>query len=193
MPLFRAAKLIKQKLKTAKNKSLLDFCGPGAEIRGTIEKRHPQSYISVGEKSRIDGYVVTELATSRVSIGKNTLVGPNTIIDCVSKVTIGDNVLISYECVFSDSDNHSLSYSKRKNDLENWRLGQQDWTAVNTAPILVNRGAWIGARAIILKGVTIGEGAVVGMGSVVTRDVPPFTVVAGNPAKEIRKLPEESL
>jgi acetyltransferase-like isoleucine patch superfamily enzyme len=147
----------------------------------------------VGEKSRIDGYVVTELATSRVSIGKNTLVGPNTIIDCVSKVTIGDNVLISYECVFSDSDNHSLSYSKRKDDLENWRLGRQDWTDVNMAPILVNRGAWIGARAIILKGVTIGEGAVVGMGSVVTRDVPPFTVVAGNPAKEIRKLPEENL
>jgi acetyltransferase-like isoleucine patch superfamily enzyme len=121
------------------------------------------------------------------------LVGPNTIIDCVSKVTIGDNVLISYECIFSDSDNHSLSYSKRKDDLENWRLGQQDWTDVNMAPILVNRGAWIGARAIILKGVTIGEGAVVGMGSVVTRDVPPFTVVAGNPAKEIRKLPEENL
>ena len=54
------------------------------------------------------------------------------------------------------------------------------------APIRICRGAWIGARACILKGVQVGEGAVVGMGSVVTRNVEPHTVVAGNPARLIR-------
>jgi acetyltransferase-like isoleucine patch superfamily enzyme len=56
------------------------------------------------------------------------------------------------------------------------------------APIRICRGAWIGARSIILKGVTIGEGAIVGAGSVVTRDVPAFTIVAGNPARILREL-----
>ncbi len=53
-------------------------------------------------------------------------------------------------------------------------------------PIRIGNGAWIGAKAIILKGVTIGEGAIVGAGSVVTRDVAPYTIVAGNPARFIR-------
>jgi acetyltransferase-like isoleucine patch superfamily enzyme len=56
-------------------------------------------------------------------------------------------------------------------------------------PIRIGRGAWLGARVIILKGVTVGEGAVVGAGSVVTRDVAPYTLVAGNPARFIREIP----
>lgn len=55
-------------------------------------------------------------------------------------------------------------------------------------PIIIGDDAWIGFNAIILKGVTIGEGAVVGAGAVVTKDVPPYTVVAGNPAGVVKKL-----
>jgi acetyltransferase-like isoleucine patch superfamily enzyme len=65
---------------------------------------------------------------------------------------------------------------------------QHDWSHSAMAPILIKRGAWVGARSIILKGVTVGEGAVVGMGSVVTSDVPPRTIVAGNPARVIREI-----
>jgi maltose O-acetyltransferase len=57
--------------------------------------------------------------------------------------------------------------------------------------VVIGDNVWIGNRAIILPGVTIGAGAVVGAGSVVTRDVPPFTVVAGNPAKVLKALPHK--
>jgi acetyltransferase-like isoleucine patch superfamily enzyme len=65
---------------------------------------------------------------------------------------------------------------------------RHDWSHTEMAPIRICEGAWIGARSIILKGVTIGAGAVVGMGSVVTRDVPARTVVGGNPARVIREI-----
>ena len=57
-------------------------------------------------------------------------------------------------------------------------------------PIVIKDKAWIGFNSIILKGVTIGEGAIVGAGSVVTKDVPPYTIVAGNPARIVREIPE---
>jgi acetyltransferase-like isoleucine patch superfamily enzyme len=56
---------------------------------------------------------------------------------------------------------------------------------------VIKSGAWIGARVIILRGVTIGEGSIVSMGSVVTRDVAPYTIVMGNPARLIKELPDE--
>jgi len=64
-------------------------------------------------------------------------------------------------------------------------------STVATAPVKISNKAWIGVRAIVLKGVTIGEGAVVGAGSIVTSDVPPWTIVAGNPARIIRPLTDE--
>jgi len=62
---------------------------------------------------------------------------------------------------------------------------------VSIAPVTIENKAWIGARAIILKGVTVSEGAVVAAGSVVTKDVPPWTIVGGNPATILRPLTEE--
>lgn len=191
--LIKLIKKLHQARITKRNHKVVDSCGLGAELRGVLEKRHPQSKIIIGSKSRIDGYVVTEIATSQITIGDNTLLGPRSIVDCVSRIEIGNNVLISYDCVIADSDNHSLSASKRHNDLELWRQGKHDWSDVKTAPIIIKNNAWIGARSIILKGVTIGEGAIVGMGSVVTKDVAPYTVVAGNPAKVVKTLPHESV
>jgi acetyltransferase-like isoleucine patch superfamily enzyme len=184
-------KQLRTSLRSKKNRQAVDHLGEGVELWGSVEKRHPHGIIAIGEKSRISGYLVIERAESRLSIGKNTLVGPETIVDCAERITIEDDVLISYECIISDCDNHSLSYSKRKNDLELWRQSQHNWALAAKAPVTIKKGAWLGARTIVLKGVTIGEGAVVGMGSVVTKDVPPFTIVAGNPARVIREIPIE--
>ncbi len=91
-----------------------------------------------------------------------------------------------------DSDNHSLRASECIGDLKRWRNQEYDWSRVHSAPVVIRSKAWIGARAIITKGVVIGEGGIVASGSVVTKDVPPFTIAVGNPARVIRELgPDE--
>lgn len=165
--------------------------GKNSDITGAIEKRSPKSSISIGRDCLIHGHIVTETDGSEIWIGDNVFIGGGTVIDCVTQIVIGDDVLISYQCVLADSNNHSLSYSIRKRDLADWKMGRHDWSKTKSAPIKISKGAWIGAHSIILKGVTIGEGAVVGAGTVVTKDVPAWTVVVGNPARVIREIPED--
>lgn len=154
-----------------------------------IEIRKVGAEISVGDNCIISGVLITERENSFITIGNNVFVGGQTIFDCVEKVFVKDDVLISYGCLLADSDNHSLNYNIRKNDLLDWRNGwKHDWSTTKTSPIYIEKGVWIGARSIVLKGVTIGEGAVVAAGSVVTKDVPPYTIVGGNPARVIREL-----
>jgi acetyltransferase-like isoleucine patch superfamily enzyme len=95
-----------------------------------------------------------------------------------SRIEIGEDVLVAGAVRFNDNDGHPL-------DLEARLKGAPPTDA---RPIRIERGAWIGAHASILKGVTIGEGAIVAAAAVVTRDVPAFTVVGGNPAKVLKVL-----
>lgn len=172
-----------------KDKSDLSSCGKNSSIKGVIDKRHKDSKITVGENCLIEGVLVTETKESSISIGNNVYIGGETTLDCVNNIVIEDDVLISYQCILTDSDNHSLKYSIRKSDLADWKNERKhDWSTTKSCPIKICRGVWIGVRSIILKGVIIGEGAIVGAGSVVTKDVPPYTIVAGNPAKIIREL-----
>ena len=163
--------------------------GAGTRIPGRIEKRAKGAEIRIGKGCLVQGNLVAERDESKISIGDNTLVGPGTIVDCAKSVIIESDVLISYDCILADSDNHSIYPELRTRDLANWMNGKNhDWTHSAMSEIKICRGAWIGARCIILKGVTVGPGAMVGMGSVVTRDVPARTIVAGNPAKVIREI-----
>lgn len=169
-------------------------CGENTDIsRAKLDIRSPQSTISVGRDCLIEGTLVTETAGSEIRIANNVYIGSGTILDCATSIIVEDDVLVSYGCILADSDNHSLRYSLRKHDLADWRQGKIDWSQHKrkSAPIRVSKGVWIGARVIILKGVTIGEGAVVGAGSVVSRDVPAWTVVAGNPARVVLEIPED--
>ena len=110
-------------------------------------------------------------------------------------ISIGADVLISWGCTLVDHDSHSLQWKDRAEDVARWRAGYQsagwtgaaatkDWTHVPTAPIHIGDKAWIGFGVTVLRGVTIGEGAIVGARSVVTADVPPWTVAVGTPATE---------
>lgn len=177
------------KLRHFINSSKVSRLGAKSLLSCSIERRKNGGVIRVGEGCVISGCLITERENSLIEIGNNVFVGGNTIFDCVEQILIEDDVLISHGCLIADSDNHSLRYEIRKNDLVDWRNGGgHDWTTTITRPVRVGKGAWIGARVIILKGVTIGECAVVGAGSVVTRDVPPHAVVAGNPARVVREL-----
>ncbi|MBS1581612.1 MAG: sugar O-acetyltransferase [Bacteroidetes bacterium] len=108
-------------------------------------------------------------------------------------IRIGRNVFINHGCTFLDMggiviEDDVLIGPKVSLITENHPLDPADRRALIAKPITVRRNAWIGAAATILPGVTIGENAVVAAGAVVTKDVPPGTVVGGVPAQIIRKL-----
>lgn len=94
-----------------------------------------------------------------------------------NRISVGDHTRIGANCKILDSDLHPLDMDDRNAD---------NFDAVKTAPVSIGPSCFIGCNCLILKGVTIGEGAVIGAGSVVTKDIPPFAVAAGNPAKVIR-------
>jgi acetyltransferase-like isoleucine patch superfamily enzyme len=125
----------------------------------------------------------------RVSLGDYALVHGARII-CDSQITIGDHVLISWNVVLMDTYRLPQDATERRRELEllptrAFRIASAD---VPSNPIHIQNNVWIGFDTCVLPGVTIGEGAVVGARSLVMESVPPYTVVAGNPARVIRTL-----
>jgi acetyltransferase-like isoleucine patch superfamily enzyme len=98
--------------------------------------------------------------------------------------------LISHNVNIADTDSHELSPLDRAEGFRHLITEGHATTkgGIVTAPVVIEDHAWIGLNAVVLKGVRIGRGAVVAAASVVTRDVPPFTLVAGNPARVVRQL-----
>lgn len=157
-----------------------------------------RKYLVIGNNSLIEGNFVFETQNGNITIGDRTFIGSGSTCICIENITIGDDVLISWGCTIMDNNAHSLKWSERMDDVADWKKGidqgkiglYKNWKNVESAPIVIKNKAWIGFNVIVLKGVTIGEGAIVGAGSVVTRDVPDWTIVAGNPATVIRTLSE---
>lgn len=116
-----------------------------------------------------------------LSIGDGVYLNEGVHITCNISVTIGPRCLIASDVVIMDDDGHPVDWRERHN---HWPKEPADRLG---APIVIEENVWIGTRAIILKGVHIGSGAVVGAGAVVTHDVPPAALVAGVPAKVIRE------
>jgi acetyltransferase-like isoleucine patch superfamily enzyme len=127
----------------------------------------------------------------RVSLGEYALVHGARII-CDAEVEIGNYALISWNVVLMDSYRVPLDAGARRRELEQVPLRRPRFlgAGVSARPVRIGRNVWVGFDACVLPGVTIGEGSVVGARSVVVEDVPPYTVVAGNPARVIRSLEE---
>jgi galactoside O-acetyltransferase len=158
-----------------------------------------KKYVTVGEETMLDCTIIFESKTGEVSIGDRSFIGVSQII-CKTKIEIGNDVTIAWGCCIYDHDSHAIDYKERQKDIQrqlsDYRSGKnfiesKDWSVVNSKPIEICSNAWIGMDCIILKGVTIGEGAIVAAGSVVTKDVAPWTIVGGNPAKLIKEIPIE--
>lgn len=144
----------------------------------------------VGDQSRVETRLTLERAEARLTIGSRTYVGGG-VISCASSITVGDDVMIAWGTTIFDHGSHSLRFSDRAHDVTDWLRGEKNWSAVNMAPVRIGDKAWIGFGSILLPGVSIGEGAVIGAGSVVTRDIPSWSVAAGNPARVIRELQKD--
>jgi acetyltransferase-like isoleucine patch superfamily enzyme len=129
---------------------------------------------------------------ARVRVGEFALLNGSRII-CDSEITLGDYCLISWNVVFMDTYRLPHNSAQKRVELEELARRKVRHVAADepAAPIRVERNVWIGFDSCILPGVTIGEGAIVGARSVVTQNVPPFTIVAGNPARIIREVPRD--
>jgi acetyltransferase-like isoleucine patch superfamily enzyme len=125
----------------------------------------------------------------RVTLGNYALVHGARII-CDAEIEIGDYTLISWNVVLMDTYRLPFDPVERQRQLErvSGRLPRCIDAEVLARPIRIGRNVWIGFDACVLPGVTIGEGAIIGARSVVTQDVPPYSVVAGNPARLIKYL-----
>jgi acetyltransferase-like isoleucine patch superfamily enzyme len=143
--------------------------------------------LEVGRDSIVQCWISFDAAHGTVAIGDRSYIGASHIV-CHSAVTIGADVIISWGVTIVDHDSHSIYWNLRKSDVEQWRHGTKSWEHVPVRPVVIRDKVWIGFGASILKGVTVGEGAVIGACAVVTRDVPPYAVVAGNPARVVRQL-----
>jgi galactoside O-acetyltransferase len=143
--------------------------------------------ITIGHDSVIKSKVYFEKSGSYLNVGNRSFVGKG-IISIADQVEIGDDVMVSWGVSITDHNSHSIKFSERSKDILSWNLGKKDWSDVKTSQVKICDKSWIGFNSIILKGIVIGEGAIVGAGSVVTKDVAPWTIVAGNPAKLIRKI-----
>lgn len=111
-------------------------------------------------------------------IGNGCSIWYNTVISARESIVIGDNCAISWNCTILDSDMHQMLLDDTSPVSEH----------APACPVVLEDRVWLGAGVTVLKGVRIGHDSVVAAGSLVTRDVPPHTLVAGSPAKPIREI-----
>jgi acetyltransferase-like isoleucine patch superfamily enzyme len=141
----------------------------------------------LGEDIVVDGKCTFSFAARfsdrpTMMIGDHTVISHNCKFSIGKRITIGQHCLIASDVWMFDSSGHASEPSAR-------RAGMPP-EPEDVRPITVGDNVWIGTRAIVLPGVTIGECSIVATGSVVTRDVPPYIVVAGNPARKVASLLE---
>lgn len=158
--------------------------------------RKDKTYLEIGSDSVVSGNFYFEIESGKIQIGSNTFIGGGDF-NCIDRISIGNDVMISWGCTFIDHNSHSILWQERKNDVAEWKRGIEEgmlgryknWENVKRKEILIKDKAWIGFNSIVMKGVVIGEGAIIASGSVVTKSVPDWCIVGGNPAKLIREIP----
>lgn len=138
-----------------------------------IHLNRDSKLILKGQVNLGSGVRVIAGKNAKVTIGSNTAITANSKIFCKNEINIGNNCAISWDVTIMDTDFHSI--------VEN------GWEKEKESPVNIGNHVWIGCGAKILKGVTIGDNSVVAANAIVVKDVPPNTIVAGNPAKVIKK------
>jgi acetyltransferase-like isoleucine patch superfamily enzyme len=132
---------------------------------------------TIGDECKIGTFVEIQKG---VTVGNRVKISSHSFL--CEGVTIEDEVFIGHGVMFINDRYPRATVCGAGLQTE------VDWACI---PTVIKRGASLGSNATILCGVTVGEGAVVGAGSVVTKDVPPHTIVAGNPARILRRIPED--
>lgn len=172
---------------------------PQATLQIMQLSAEPAVMLRIGAYSHVFGNFILQNKDATISIGERCHIGASHFF-CTQNIVVGDDVMISWSNTFIDHDNHSIYWEERKSDALNFlreyiefsgvTKGRfHDWTNVGKSSIHVHDKVWISFNSIILKGVSIGEGAVIGAGAVVTKDIPGWVLAAGNPGRVVRELP----
>lgn len=146
--------------------------------------RQKEELINVGDGTHIRGELLVFAYGGQIAIGNNCYVGEGTRIWSGDSISIGNNVLIAHNCNIVDTNAHETHPVERARGYSSLikNTHPKEKGTIKTKPIVIEDDAWISFSVSILRGVTIGRGAIVAAGSVVTKNVDPFTMVAGNPA-----------
>lgn len=147
-----------------------------------------KSSIIIGKDSFINGTFCTQFK-GKIVTGDHLYLGANSMIGALNSITIGRCVIISNDVKIFDNNNHPTSPREReKMSLNGFFNDNWKWKHSANAPVVIEDNVWIGQYSTILKGVTIGRGSIVATKAVVTKDVPPYSIVAGNPARVVKKI-----
>jgi len=162
----------------------------GANLCNLINDK---SKLCIGNESRIQGELMVYPNEGNITIGEYCYVGVLTRIWSAKSIIIGNRVLISHGVNIHDFNSHPLSAFRRHlQEIGIFKNGHTgDFDDVSSAPIIIEDDVWIGFGVTILKGVKIGKGSIIGANTVVTHDISEYSVVVGNPAKVVKKLPPE--
>jgi acetyltransferase-like isoleucine patch superfamily enzyme len=155
--------------------------------------------LQIGNRCLLQNHFIFESTGGKTTVGDGVFINSGTMVISRSSIEIGNAVTIAWGCVIYDHDSHSASYLDRMADQSQQLIdfsrgnlvANKDWTNVASKPIKICDHAWLGFDVLVLKGVTIGEGAIIGARSVVTKDIPPWTIAAGNPARVVKEIPLE--
>ena len=167
----------------------------GAKLDSSAKIRNMQdksAYIQIGGCSFISGELLIFAHGGKIEIGEWCYVGEGSRIWSADSIRIGDRVLISHNVNIFDSNTHPISASLRHKQFRDiLTSGHPSSIRLSANKVILENDVWVGAGANILRGVTIGSQSIVAIGSVVTKNVPPNVIVAGNPARIIRELSED--
>lgn len=148
--------------------------GPFKDVRPSrLMMHHDSKMVCKGVIQSFEAVRIECLPNAVLEIGHKTYINHDSEIRCRKYISIGNNVNIAYGVLIQDSDFHTM-------------FDESGNAKPDTLPIIIEDDVWIGAKAIILKGVTLGKGCVVAAGAVVTKSVPAYSLVGGNPARIIK-------
>lgn len=182
---------IGKEISTAKAKRYTTYSGAtfysGSKVYNFQKNR---KRILIGNNCHIRGELLIQAYGGLIKIGDNCFLGEGSKIWSGESVEIGNNVLISHNVNIIDTSSHEINHIEREESFQNLiKKGHpKNKGSIKTSKIIIEDSVWVNFNSVILKGVKIGKGAIIAAGAIVTKDVEPFTLVAGNPATKIKSL-----
>lgn len=169
-----------------------------ASIRVMIPPDKPRVMLRIGPDTHVFGHFAFQRPDATLEIGARCHIG-SSHFTCSHDMELGDDVIVSWGCTFVDTSNHSLDWSDRRQDAIAFRneyltsggapAGRNhSWSGVELSKVVIASKAWISFGCSILAGARVGEGSVIGAGSIVTSEIGAWKVAAGNPCRVIRSL-----